>query len=249
MKRKRSPQLDDDDEGRRKRPRTRQAWKGVFDGLAEAFKNEEADSEEKSHGELFVSPAQAILTQVSIADPFAEIQRRIDRLHKTFQLGWEEGKAPYYYQEVMFDHMNVMSMRWIVGSDAEFERLKPMLMQRLGMDRWLRSYDQIMPRQYGKTEGICNGLKSLAMHLPMRIPIFAQGARNSEQDLKLTKDAMKRALPPSEHWRFLVDKVDEFRFQVIALDPRHEGKCSVVKAYPSSGDSKLIEPDTINPVV
>jgi hypothetical protein len=117
-----------------------------------------------------------------------------------------------------------------------------MLMERLGFDRWLKSYDQIMPRQFGKTEGLTDGGGSLTFHLPMRIAIFAQGSRNSEQDLKLMKEAIKRRLPPGQEWRFKVDKVDEFQFYVFPLDPRHEGKKSIVKAYPSSGDSKCLVP-------
>lgn len=239
MKRKRGNEFGDAEGVRTKRHRGSDPWAPVFDGLEAAIAKEEDATLPEDDQSTFMSPAQAILAQVSAADPFVEIQRRIDVLHTTFRTGWAEGQAPYYYQEVMFDHMIVMSMRWIVGSEPEFERLKPQLMERLGLDRWLKSYDQVMPRQYGKTEGLSHGNKALTMHLPMRIAIFAQGARNSEQDLKLAKEDIKRALPPGEEWRFKVDKVDQFEFEVIALDPRHVGKRSVVTAYPSSGDSKF----------
>lgn len=226
---------------KRPRPAT-DPWSKVFDGLADVLRKQEGEfgEDEKDAETAFMSPAQAILVQVATTDPFAEIQRRIDRLHQTFSSNWPEGKSPYYYQYVMLDHMIVMSMRWIVGSDAEFERLKPMLMKRLGMDRWLKSYDQIMPRQYGKSEGLAEAGGPLSMHLPMRIGIFAQGLRNSEQDLKMWKEAIKRRLPPGEEWRFHVDKANSYRFEVISLDPRMSGKrqFSTVTAYPSSGDSK-----------
>lgn len=224
-----------------KRRRTQDPWEEVCADLVRRLEEAEA-AQEQQRRQLFVSRSESvqIIRSGFIVDPMAEIQRRIDALHATFRSNWPPGKKPWYYQLVMFDHMLVMSLRWIIGNLEEFERLKPVILGKLGLDRQFKDYNQVTPRQFGKSEGLGEGTGTLAIHLPMRAGIFAQGRRNSEQDLKMTKDAAKRKLGPEQLWRIKVDKADQFVVEIIPLDGNPEPRFSITTAYPASGDSKWV---------
>ena len=166
---------DEEDPVVHKRPRTLKGrWGACARTLAHELRTQEAEDEMR-YKLVPRSHAVALAIQVA-ADPLADIERRIQMLHKTWTIGFKG----WHYQRVLFDNMIVMNMRWIVG-EQNYERYKPLIIAKLGLPEMFSDLNFVMGRQQGKSEGGGNNNATFAIHIPQKLALLAQGERNTQQ--------------------------------------------------------------------